>query len=480
MGVRFFDTMTREMQDFKPIRGKRVHIYTCGQTVYDDLHMGNALTYCYWDILSRYLTYRGYDVFHVQNFTDVGHLTDDADAGEDKIEKRASESKMQPMQLVEKFIQEFFRDMDNLNVRRAAIYPRATGHIVEMIDMVKVLVEKGYGYVVNGSVYFDTDKFKDYGKMALLDRQDLKAGARICINNEKKNPLDFALWIKAEPKHIMKWNSPWGVGYPGWHLECSVMSMKYLGETLDIHGGGKDHIFPHHPNEIAQSEATTGKTFANIWLHTGFLNIRGEKMAKSKKNFIPAREVMEKFGANAARMFVASSHYRKDYDYNEASMHQAKINVDTLENSVESLVLHGAKACSKKGKSHISIEIFGFEKEFVSAMDDDMNSPKGLQSLLKIAGTVNKSLKDMGKDDKNYALFLLVELSSVFGVILGGKKSKVGNSVLDKVVSVLLEERESSRKSKDFKKSDEIRDKLLKAGVILEDLEGKTVWKIKD
>ena len=476
MSIRFFDTMTRKMQDFKPIRGKRVHIYTCGQTVYDDLHMGNALTYCYWDVLSRYLTFRGYDVFHVQNFTDVGHLTDDEDAGEDKIEKRAGERKMLPMQLVDLFIRYYYRDMDDLNVKRAAIYPRATGHIVEMIDMVKVLIEKGYGYVVNGSVYFDTVKLKDYGKMALLDRQNLKAGARIDVNKDKKNPLDFALWIKAEPKHIMKWNSPWGVGYPGWHLECSVMSMKYLGETLDIHGGGKDHIFPHHPNEVAQSEAATGKTFANIWLHTGFLNIRGEKMAKSKKNFVPARELIDKFGANAVRMFVASSHYRKDFDYNESSIHQAKENVSTLENAVGLLMSQGAELSGKKGSSAVVKDL---EEEFVKAMDEDLNSPKAVQVLLKIAGVINKSSKDMDKSEMDYALSRLVEMSSVFGIILGKEKSGVDSDVLDKVISVLVDERESARKNKDFGKSDEIRDKLLEAGVVLEDSGGKTVWKMK-
>ena len=301
----------------------------------------------------------------------------------------------------------------------------------------------------------------------------------IDINKEKRNPLDFALWIKAEPNHLMKWNSPWGVGYPGWHIECSVMSIKYLGETLDIHGGGKDHIFPHHPNEVAQSEAATGKIFSNLWLHTGFLNIRGEKMAKSKKNFVPARELIDKFGANAVRMFVVSSHYRKDCDYNDKVLHQAAENVSKIESAFEVLATSEAKSVSKKGKGDVSGKIASLEKEFVSAMDDDLNSPKALQSLLKIAGVINKSFKDMEKDDKAYALSRLIELSSVFGIILEGRESKAGNDVLDKVVSILLEERESARVKKDFKKSDEIRDNLLKAGVVLEDSGGKTSWKVK-
>ncbi len=284
--MELYNSLTRKKEEFIPIEDKKVRFYSCGQTVYEDAHIGNARTYSYWDVLVRYLRWRGYEVFWVQNFTDVGHLTDDADAGEDKIIKTALAKDIQPMVLVEKQIRKFFEDMDKLNIQRADMYPRATGEIPEMIEFVKDLLEKGYAYEVNGSIYFDVTKIDNYGELSPSSYSEDTAGARIAVNPEKKNPQDFALWIRAPSEHLMKWPSPWGIGYPGWHLECSVMSQKYLGDTLDIHAGVIDTLYLHHPNEIAQSEARTGEKFVNYWLHAAFLTVDGERMGKSKGNFI--------------------------------------------------------------------------------------------------------------------------------------------------------------------------------------------------
>ncbi|MFX1597295.1 MAG: cysteine--tRNA ligase, partial [Promethearchaeota archaeon] len=317
--LKIYNTMTRQKEIFKPIEEGRVRIYTCGQTVYDDVHIGNARTYSSWDVVIRYLRYKGYNVFHVQNFTDVGHLTDDADQGEDKIEKRAREQKINPWELVDQQIKEYWEVIDDLNIQRPNISPRATALIPDMIEIIKILLEKGYAYEVQGNVYYDTTKFKDYGKLARLKLDEEKAQARIDQDPLKKNYFDFALWLnarKGDQIHIMRWNSPWGEGYPGWHLECSVMGMKYLGETLDIHGGGIDHIPTHHPNEIAQSEAATGKKFVNYWMHAEFITLNGKKMSKSLGNYVTAHELIDEYGGLNVRMGLVSGHYRSAVDWN--------------------------------------------------------------------------------------------------------------------------------------------------------------------
>ena len=390
MVLKLYNTMTRKKEVFKPLEKGKVRIYTCGLTVYDDLHIGHARTYSYWDILRRYLEWKGYDVFHVQNITDVGHLTDDADQGEDKIEKRAREKGMEPMVLVEKQLEKYYRDMDDLNILRHHINPRATGHIPEMIELIQRIIDNGFAYVVNGSVYFDVMKFHekyDYTKMARIKIEEMEAGARVEKNPEKKNPLDFALWIKAEPNHIMKWSSPWSLGYPGWHIECSAMSMKYLGEVFDIHGGGKDHIFPHHSNERAQSLAATGKEFVRYWLHANFLQIGGEKMSKSKGNFYTAREMIDKYGGEVLRLFYASSHYRKDIEFAEEAVEHAKNNLERIYNTLYLI------ESSKGGKkTDLKDEIKRFVKDFEEAMDDDLDTPRAVKLLLEFCKKVNKSL----------------------------------------------------------------------------------------
>jgi cysteinyl-tRNA synthetase len=282
--------MSGQMEEFKPLKDKQVGVYVCGPTVYDWSHLGHARTYIAFDVIVRWLEFKGYSVFYVQNITDVGHLT--LDTAEDKIGKRAKERKVEPMQLVELYMREYFRDLDALGVKRPDISPRATGHLIEMIDAIRSLIEKGYAYEVNGNVFFDVTKLDDYGKLSKIRLDDMLEGSRFEVHPDKRNPRDFALWKRAEPDTVLKWWSPWGTGFPGWHIECAIMGLKYLGEQFDIHGGARDLIFPHHENEIAQSEAVTGKKpFVKYWLHTGFLKINGEKMAKSLGNYITVRLV---------------------------------------------------------------------------------------------------------------------------------------------------------------------------------------------
>ncbi|HEY5503701.1 MAG TPA: cysteine--tRNA ligase, partial [Sedimentisphaerales bacterium] len=321
MGLQLYNSLTRRAEEFKPINKDRVGIYVCGPTVYGHAHLGHAKSYVSFDILVRYLRYLGYNVTYVQNITDVGHLTDNADQGEDKIAKAAAKVHKHPMELAETYTKSFFDDMDKLNCVRPDISPRASGHIVEQIELVKTLIEKGYAYEANGSVYFDVSKFAEYGKLSGRNVEDMIAGARVEVSQEKKNPADFALWKKADANHIMQWPSPWGQGFPGWHLECSVMSTKYLGQPFDIHGGGLENQFPHHECEIAQAEAATGKQFVKYWLHNNMVTVDGQKMGKSLGNFITLKQVFadwpdakherlsRKYDSLAVRQFILTSHY---------------------------------------------------------------------------------------------------------------------------------------------------------------------------
>ncbi len=460
MVLKVYNTMSRKKEVFKTQVPNHVKIYTCGQTVYDDLHLGNARTYSNWDVIVRYLRWRGYDVFHVQNFTDVGHLTDDADEGEDKIEKRARLRRMEPLELVDSQIRKYWRDIDELNIERPNISPRATGHIIEMQDMVKDLLSKSYAYEVDGNVYYDTAKFKDYGRLARLKLKDLKAGARIEVDERKRNPRDFALWIKAPSNHIMKWTSPWGVGYPGWHIECSVMSLKYLGPTLDVHGGGVDHIPVHHTNEIAQSEAYTGKTFANYWFHSAFLTVNGEKMSKSKGNFVTAREAIDKYGAMPVRLALVSGHYRSQIDFNEGMMETASNTLNKIKNT-----LMKVDSLKKYGKGSLKGFIKSVEDDFIKSMDDDFNTPKALASVYKLVKEINKSIGVLSKDSLIAAKNKVIELLGVLGIKIVLSDSADSN----KLVDLIIELRSKARKSKDYETSDYIRSELAKAGIKIED-----------
>jgi len=470
MTLKLFNTLSRKKEIFKPIKNNQVSIYTCGQTVYDDLHIGNARTYISWDVLIRYLKYKNYNVFHVQNFTDVGHLTDDADMGEDKIAKRAKERKLEPMELVEGFVKSYWRDMDALNALRPNISPRATGHIVEMIEMTKKLIDNGFAYEIDGDVYFDIQKFKDYTKLAKINLKQLQAGARVKVDKKKKHPLDFALWRKAEKNHIMQWQSPWGMGFPGWHIECSVMSMKYLGNKFDIHGGGKDHIAVHHTNEIAQNQGYAKHKVVNTWLHTEFLTMNSEKMSKSKGNFKTSHELIEKYGAEAIRTFLISSHYRSPLDFNTQVIEQAKNNLDKFYNT-----LHLIRNSKGGNKTDLEKNIKSAIKNFENAMDDDLNTPLALRTIYELLNKINKNL-DSKKSILKTAEKTILKLGRTLGLTLDKKQDL---TVVKKLVEQMIKLREQLRKDKNFKAADLVRDKLSKSGIELRDSDSSTSWVLK-
>jgi len=345
MGLKLYNSLTRGKVEFKPLKKGKVGIYVCGPTVYGHAHLGHAKSYVSFDCLVRYLRYLGFSVTYVQNITDVGHLTDDADEGEDKVAEAAKKEKIHPMALAESYTRSYFEDMDRLNCVRPDISPRASGHIIEQIELVKTLVEKGYAYEVNGSVYFDVSKFKEYGKLSGRNIEEMQAGARVEVSPDKRNPVDFALWKKAQPDHIMQWPSPWGMGFPGWHLECSVMAMKYLGNTIDIHGGGLDNIFPHHECEIAQSEAANGQQFVRYWLHNNMVTVDGKKMSKSLNNFITLEEAFSghherltrSYDPLAIRQLVLNSHYRSPLDFSDAALFAAQSGYEKITETVKAV-----------------------------------------------------------------------------------------------------------------------------------------------
>jgi len=470
--MQLYNSLTRKKEEFIPIEEKKVRFYSCGQTVYEDAHIGNARTYSYWDVLVRYLRWRGYDVFWIQNFTDVGHLTDDADAGEDKIIKTALAKDIQPMVLVEKQIRKFYEDMDKLNINRADIYPRATGEIPEMIEFVKDLLAKKYAYEVNGTIYFDVTKFAYYGELSPTTYSEETVGARIAVNPEKKDPRDFALWIKAPEGHLMKWPSPWGMGYPGWHLECSVMSQKYLGTTLDIHAGGIDHLHLHHPNEIAQSEARTGQKFVNYWIHAAFLTVNGERMGKSKGNFILVRDLFNEFDPMVIRLFLVNSHYRKSVDFNKDAISQNQVLLDRIRTSLAAL-----KQAKGGKKETLRENITQVTTDFIQAMDDDINTVGAIQVIMQFIKTVNNSF-DNKKDLLVEANDLIVTLMGILGINL--QPTDVQGAIsLPSLINLIVELRNDLRNIKQFQLADEIRSKLLDIGIQLEDKPEGTIWKFK-
>ncbi len=469
MALTFYNTMTRKKEVFKPIKGNKVNLYVCGLTVYDYPHVGHSRVYIMWDILRRYLDYSGYDLKHVQNITDI----------HDSIIKRAKEDNVSLKDLTEKFTKIAFDDMDRLRIKRAHVYPKVTEHIKEIIDMVQTLIDKGYAYVADdGSVYYDISKFKDYGKLSKIDVSRTKAGARVAIDDYKENPQDFALWKAADDEP--RWDSPWGKGRPGWHIECSVMARKHLGDTLDIHTGGMDHYFPHHENEIAQSEATTGKKYVNYWMHTAFINIGGEKMSKSLKNFITIKDILKQYRPEVLRLFMVSSHYRTPVDYNPKNLEYAKASLERLEIFLDNLAFY-KKDAPDKGKYDDKVQklIDRSKKDFIEAMDDDLNTPKAIESLFSFVKEINKLMEDkgvIGKAEIDNLKSHLYDLDEVFAVL---PKNDASDAELSDEVNALIEKRESARKDKDFKTADEIRDKLDKMGIILEDTDSGIKWRKK-
>ena len=472
--LKIYNTMTREKEVFAPLEKGHVKIYTCGQTVYDDVHIGNARTYSSWDVVVRYLRYKGYNVFHVQNFTDVGHLTDDADQGEDKIEKRAREQKINPWELVDNQIEEYWHVIDDLNINRPNISPRATSLIPEMIELVRTLLEKGYAYEVQGNVYYDISKFKNYTKLSRLKLDEESAKARVNQDPLKKSFFDFALWLTAQKNdqvHIMRWNSPWGEGYPGWHLECSIMAMKFLGETIDIHGGGIDHIPTHHPNEIAQAEAATGKQFVRNWMHAQFITLNGKKMSKSLGNYVTARELIDEHGGLVVRMGLVSGHYRSAVDWNPDVIENAKKNVTRIQNCLNLI-----KDSLGGVDTNLNQEIEDVRNSFEEAMDDDFNFPKALAAIHEFITRINSSLTNK-KDILNKARDTLLELLGIFGLDFTKQKG-VDDAKMNELMDLIISIREKSRKEKNYELSDQIREKLRAVGIQIEDTESGPHWKL--
>ncbi|MCY3412423.1 MAG: cysteine--tRNA ligase [Candidatus Heimdallarchaeota archaeon] len=466
--IMLYNTETRQKEKLEPITPGIVKFYSCGQTVYEDVHVGNFKTYSVWDLLVRTLKHFGYQVIHVQNFTDVGHLTDDADEGEDKIQKKAAALKMDPMELVDIKIREYHQNMDQVNINRPNIAPRATGHINEMIEMIKTLINKNHAYEVDGSVYFDISTFDDYGKMARLDLENLRSGARVEVIAGKRNPGDFALWIKAPPEHIMKYNSPWSIGYPGWHLECSVMAIKYLGETIDIHAGGIDHIPVHHTNEIAQSECATGKKFANIWMHSAFITVNGEKMSKSKNNFFTLSELIEELGPAATRFALSTAHYRTQADF---SLNDAQSQKKRYYRLVKSYQMAQQYLVAKEVQTDDTV-MESFLERFNVALADDLNTPKAMIQVNAVGNRLDKARKAHEPEKVKAFMTGLETMLDVLGIPL----VKLTDAEITEI-NTMVQLRIKLKAEGDFKASDEIREFLQKRNYILQDLSPtETIW----
>ncbi|PVX23503.1 MAG: cysteine--tRNA ligase [Candidatus Bathyarchaeum sp.] len=483
MVLRVFNTMSGQLEEFKPIKENQVSLYVCGPTVYDWAHLGHARTYLAFDVIVRWLEFKGYSVFYVQNITDVGHLT--TDTAEDKISKRAIERKVEPMQLVEFYMREYFKDLDALGVKRPDISPRATGHLLEMIEAIQALIKKGFAYEVNGNVFFDVSKLDDYGKLSKIKVDEMLEGSRFEVHQDKRNSRDFALWKRAAPETVLKWWSPWGTGFPGWHIECAIMGLKYLGERFDIHGGARDLIFPHHENEIAQSESITGKKpFVQYWLHTGFLKINGEKMAKSLGNYITVREALEKYSAEAIRLFVMSTHYRSEIDFTDDRLKAAETSLGRLYNSLESLE-DVKKAAVEREPNEAELKfkqsIEKLHADFVNAMDEDFNTPQALAALFEMSKEINKFLdenKQVSAEVLETVFGGFSELGMALGLFTQEKTKDVGEKIANDLVQLLFDLREELRNKKEYGLSDDIRARMKDLGLVIEDTAEGPKWKL--
>jgi cysteinyl-tRNA synthetase len=482
MALIVYNYLTRRKEEFKPVREGFVHIYVCGPTIYDNAHIGHAKAYISFDVIVRYLRYLGYKVRYAQNITDVGHLTDDADEGEDKILRRAAQDRVEPMELVETYMRSYFEDMDALNVVRPDISPRPSCHITEQIQLVELLLQRGHAYEVNGSVYFDVSTWPDYGKLSGRKVEELEEGARLAINPEKMDPVDFAVWKKAEPGHILRWPSPWGWGYPGWHVECSVMATKYLGQPFDIHGGGLENIFPHNECEVAQIEAATGLPFCNYWLLNNMVTLDGVKMGKSLGNSIYIKQALKDYGAMTIRFFVLSSHYRSPTDFSEGALDAAGRGVERLHGAVRSLreQLRGAEGeeLDPEWKRRLDAARAAFRE----AMDDDFNTPQAIAGLFDLSREVNVLLNS-GRPTSRATLAAIDGLyrelgEGVLGIIPDDLARKAGGDPTDGLLRILVEMRQEARQARDWAKADAIRDRLAEIGVALEDGPEGTRWRL--
>ena len=466
--MKIFNSMSRQKEEFVPIQPGKVSIYACGPTVYNFIHVGNARPIILFDVLRRYFEYRGYDVTFVQNFTDV----------DDKIIKRANEEGITSQEVAKKYIQEYFTDAQGLGVRPATIHPKATENMQQIIDMVQTLIDKGYAYPVeNGDVYYRTLKFKGYGKLSHQPIEDLQSGARIAVGEVKENPLDFALWKAAKPGEPA-WDSPWGPGRPGWHIECSAMSNRYLGKTIDIHCGGEDLQFPHHENEIAQSEAANGCEFVHYWMHNGFLNIDNRKMSKSLGNFFTVREAAEAYGYETIRLFMLSAHYRSPLNYSADILHQAQNSLDRLysaEDHLKYLVANGAEGDKNAAEAALVDTFDSYRQRFDEAMDDDFNTANAISVLFELVRAINIATADENQPTKAGAqacLDMVHEFTDVLGLLYSRKEES-----LDEKVEQMIADRQAARAAKNWAEADRIRDELKAMGIELKDTKQGVQWK---
>ena len=471
MALTVFNTLGRRREEFIPLHKGEVYMYVCGPTVYDHIHIGNARAFVVADIVRRYLAYKGYKVKFVSNLTDV----------DDKSIRRAQEMKISLQQLGEIYSDTYFEDIARLNIKKADVNPRATQHIGEIIELIRTLIDNGYAYEVDGEVYYGVSKFEEYGKLSGNRAEALRLGARIEINPKKRNPADFALW-KRQKEQEPAWYSPWGKGRPGWHVECSAMSMKYLGESFDIHTGGKDLIFPHHENEIAQSEAATGKPFAKYWLHNEWLTVDGKKMSKSLGNFVTVRDALKKYSAQVLRFFLASAHYRSPMDFNEKSLKQAERNLKRLLNTIEVLQVTVETNEPKSDEEALLKATEDARGRFEEAMDDDFNTPLAISALLGLTKSINSYIeghKEIEAKTKRTILSTLTWLLDVLGISVDRHVS-VRPEITDKLMSLIIETRQKARGRKDWETSDAIRDELESIGFLIEDTREGTRWRIKE
>ena len=456
--MQVYNTLTNRKEEFVPIEPGKVRMYVCGPTVYNYFHIGNARPFVVFDTLRRYFKFRGYEVKFVQNFTDV----------DDKIINRAKEEGITAPEVSEKYIKEYFNDAEALNVLKADVHPKVSEHIPEIIEFVQTLIDKGYAYEADGDVYYSTRKFADYGKLSGQNIDDLEAGARIAIGEVKEDPLDFALWKARKEESEIAWESPWGMGRPGWHIECSTMARKHLGTTIDIHGGGQDLTFPHHENEIAQSEACNGVPFANYWMHNGYINVDGKKMSKSLNNFFTVRDIREQYSGDVIRFFLLSGHYRSPINFSDTLMEQSKQGYERIATAIETLEFLGSNGSDEpmEGETEMLKALDKHKEKFIEVMDDDLNTADGIAAIFELVSDVNLAVKDgSSKSYAKAALAKIKELTEVLG-LFGGKDEEEG---LGDDIQALIDERQAARKEKNWARADEIRDQLAAMGITLKD-----------
>lgn len=482
MSLRVYNYLTRQLEEFKPLEEGRVGMYVCGPTVYDHAHLGHAKLYIAMDVVVRYLRFLGYQVRYVQNITDVGHLLD---TGEDRIVRGARRERVEPMELVEIYTRSYFEDMDALGVVRPNISPRASCHIPEQIELIKRLIERGYAYETpNGDVYFSVERFTEYGKLSGRKVEELEPGARVAVREEKRHPADFALWKHAEPEHILRWPSPWGWGYPGWHIECSAMATKYLGQPFDIHGGGLENIFPHNECEIAQAEAATGQPFARYWVLAGSLTVDGVKMSKSLGNFVTIKDALKQYSPQAIRAFVLSAHYRGPVDYSRDALLAAEQGVQRLRNTVSTVRLR-LRHTTAEGTADLSrvAELEAYREAFLTAMNDDFNTPKALATLHEMAREVNRWL-DSGHTLTRGTLAAVNSLfqslgGDVLGIVSEDTTSRgTSEELLDRLIAIILDIRQSYRLARNWELADALRQRLAELGIVVEDRPEGPTWRM--